>query len=136
MLLGVSLVAFAWGAPPERCPEVTAVELQAAATEAADWFARNQEADGTWLYQYDAEADEAIDDYNVVRHAGGIMGLYQAAGAAIPGALDTADRGFAWAEDHLVERDDWADAQPPGPHGHGCHRAARVRAGRAPCHHG
>ncbi len=107
-LLGVSLVAFAWGAPPERCPEVTAGELQAAAAQAADWFARNQEADGTWLYQYDAEADEAIDDYNVVRHAGGIMGLYQAAGAAIPGALETADRGFAWAEDHLVERDDWA----------------------------
>jgi len=107
-LLGVSLVAFTFGAPPERCPEVTARELQTAATEAADWFARNQEADGTWLYQYDAEADEAVDDYNVVRHAGGIMGLYQAAGAGVPGALETADRGFAWAEDRLVEQDDWA----------------------------
>ena len=107
-LLGVSLVAFGWGAPPERCPDVTSVELQVAASEAVDWFARNQEGDGTWLYQYDAGSDEVVDDYNVVRHAGAVMGLYQAAGAAIPGALETADRGFAWAEDHLVERDDWA----------------------------
>ena len=84
-LLGVSLVAFAWGAPPERCPEVTAVELQAAATEAADWFARNQEADGTWLYQYDAEADEAIDDYNVVRHAAGSWGCTRRRGRPSPG---------------------------------------------------
>jgi len=107
-LLGVGVLAFGLAAPPERCPDVTAAELQASATEAADWFARNQEADGTWLYQYDAEADEVVDDYNVVRHAGGIMGLYQAAAAGVPGALESADRGFEWAEDRLVERDGWA----------------------------
>ncbi|HEU0171713.1 MAG TPA: hypothetical protein VFR26_09695 [Acidimicrobiales bacterium] len=106
--LGVGVVAFGVVAPPERCPTVSAAELRAAATEAADWFARNQAPDGTWLYLYDADADVAPDDYNVVRHAGGIMGLYQAATAGIPGALETADRGLAWAEDRLVERDDWA----------------------------
>jgi small neutral amino acid transporter SnatA (MarC family) len=107
-LLGAGVVAFGVMAPPERCPKVTAGDLRAAATEAADWFARNQEADGTWLYLYDAEADRAADEYNVVRHAGGVMGLYQAAAAGVPGALATADRGLGWAQDHLIERDDWA----------------------------
>ena len=113
-LLGVGVVAFGVAAPPERCPTVSAAELRAAATEATDWFARNQEPDGTWLYLYDADADVAPDEYNVVRHAGGIMGLYQAAAAGIPGALEAADRGLAWAEDRLVERDDWAALSDQG----------------------
>jgi small neutral amino acid transporter SnatA (MarC family) len=107
-LLGAGAVAFGVMAPPERCPSVSAGDLRAAATEAVAWFVRNQEPDGTWLYLYDADADRAADDYNVVRHAGGVMGLYQAAGAGIPGALDSADRGLGWAQRHLIERDDWA----------------------------
>jgi small neutral amino acid transporter SnatA (MarC family) len=107
-LLGAVVLAFGVVAPPERCPAVTATELRAAATEAVDWFVRNQESDGTWLYLYDARTDSEPDEYNVVRHAGGVMGLYQAANAGVPDALDSADRGLAWAEDHLVERDDWA----------------------------
>ena len=35
--------------------------------------------DGTWLYEYDAESDRDLGSYNIVRHAGAIMGLYQAA---------------------------------------------------------
>jgi small neutral amino acid transporter SnatA (MarC family) len=107
-LLGVGVLAFGVAAPPERCPTVSPAGLRAAATEAVDWFARNQEPDGTWLYLYDADDDVAPDEYNVVRHAGGIMGLYQAAAAGIPGALEAADRGLAWAEDRLVEHDGWA----------------------------
>lgn len=107
-LLGAVAVAFGVMAPPERCPSVSAGDLRAAATDAVDWFVSNQEPDGTWLYLYDAHADRAADDYNVVRHAGGVMGLYQAAGAGIPGALDSADRGLGWARRHLIERDDWA----------------------------
>jgi small neutral amino acid transporter SnatA (MarC family) len=107
-LLGAGVVAFGVMAPPERCPAVTADDLRASATEAVDWFTRNQEQDGTWLYLYDADAGRAVDDYNVVRHAGGVMGLYQAAGAGIPGALDSADRGLGWARRHLIERDGWA----------------------------
>jgi small neutral amino acid transporter SnatA (MarC family) len=106
--LGAGVLAFGVMAPPERCPTVTAPELRASATEAVDWFVRNQKPDGTWLYHYDAQADHEFDDeYEVVRHAGAVMGLYQAAGAGIPGALDSADRGLAWAQDHLVERDGW-----------------------------
>ena len=51
-------------------------------------------ADGRWLYQYDAARQDAPDDYNLVRHAGAIMGLYQAATAGIDGALASADRGL------------------------------------------
>ena len=39
---------------------------------------------------------------NVVRHAGAVMGLYQAATAGIPGALESADRGVEWTRDHLA----------------------------------
>ena len=107
-LAGAGALAFGVMAPPERCPSATAGDLRAAATDAVGWFARNQEPDGTWLYLYDAESDHAAADYNVVRHAGGVMGLYQAAGAGVPGALDSADRGLGWAQDHLIERDGWA----------------------------
>jgi small neutral amino acid transporter SnatA (MarC family) len=108
VLLGVGLLAFGATAPPEHRPTVTSPQLRAAATKTVDWFARNQNADGTWLYLYDADTGTAAPDYNVVRHAGAVMGLYQAAAAEIPGALDSADAGLAWARDRLLERHDWA----------------------------
>ena len=43
--------------------------------------------DGTWLYLYDADDDSTRAEYNVVRHSGATMGLYQAAAAGLPGAL-------------------------------------------------
>ena len=66
-------------APPERCPTVTAEQLRSSSGAAVDWFVRNQEADGTWLYLYDADEDAIPPEYNAVRHAGVTMGLYQAA---------------------------------------------------------
>ncbi|HKA85401.1 MAG TPA: hypothetical protein VKD21_16130, partial [Acidimicrobiales bacterium] len=105
---GIAVAVFGVLSPPERCPAVDAAGLRAAATETVDWFARNQEGDGRWLYLYDADHDAAAADYNVVRHMGAGMGLYQAAAAGIPGALQVADRGTAWALHRLVERDDWA----------------------------
>jgi small neutral amino acid transporter SnatA (MarC family) len=108
VLGGVGVAVFGVLSPPEHCPAVDAAALRASAAEASDWFARNQESDGTWLYLYDAARDTAAADYNVVRHMGAGMGLYQAASAGIPGALEVADRGTAWALDRLVQRDDWA----------------------------
>jgi small neutral amino acid transporter SnatA (MarC family) len=106
----VLLVAFAFAvvAPPERCPSVSADELRRSAQATVDWFVRNQGTDGTWLYLYDADDDSTPSEYNEVRHAGVTMGLYQAAAAGLPGALDSADRGTEWALDRLLERDDWA----------------------------
>ena len=95
-------------APPERCPSVTVAELRGSAQSSVDWFVRNQDADGSWLYLYNAEEDSVDSEYNEVRHAGVTMGLYQAAAAGLPGALGSADRGTRWALDRLIERDDWA----------------------------
>jgi small neutral amino acid transporter SnatA (MarC family) len=94
--------------PPEHCPSVSADELRRSAQASVDWFVRNQNPDGTWLYEYDAEEDSVIAGYNEVRHAGVTMGLYQAAAAGFPGALRSADRGTDWALDELIERDGWA----------------------------
>ena len=86
---------------PERCFDVRAEDLRAAATETVGWFDRNQLADGRWLYRYDASTDTDLGDYNVVRHAGVTMSLYQAHAAGIDGALEIADRGAAYALDNL-----------------------------------
>ncbi|HET9738767.1 MAG TPA: MarC family protein [Solirubrobacteraceae bacterium] len=101
-------IAFTVVAPPERCPPVTAGELRRSAEATVDWFVRNQQADGTWLYLYDADDDAVASEYNEVRHAGVTMGLYQAAAAGLPEALDSADGGTEWALDQLVMRDRWA----------------------------
>ena len=102
------ILVFGVLSPPESCPTVSVADLRASATETVQWFTRNQKPDGTWLYLYDARTDEAAADYNMARHAGVSMGLYQAASAGIPGARQTADRGVEWALDRLIERDGWA----------------------------
>jgi small neutral amino acid transporter SnatA (MarC family) len=111
---GTAVAVFGVLSPPEHCPAVDAADLRASATETVDWFTRNQQPDGTWLYLYDADSDTAATDYNFVRHMGAGMGLYQAASAGIPGALESGDRGTGWALDRLVERDDWAAPQYQG----------------------
>ena len=108
--LGLALVAvgvFGVLAPPEHCPEPSVDDLHEASALTVDWFVRNQNRDGTWLYQYDAPTDTVIPDYNVVRHAGAIMGLYQAALAGYPGALESGDAGLAWLLDHTFDDHGW-----------------------------
>jgi small neutral amino acid transporter SnatA (MarC family) len=106
-LLGAGVLAFGVLAPPERCPQPTSASLDESAGAAVQWFARNQYADGTWLYEYDTDRDTDRGGYNLVRHAGAIMGLYQAAAERQPDALASADRGMVWVDEHLVEHDDW-----------------------------
>jgi small neutral amino acid transporter SnatA (MarC family) len=107
-------LAFVVVAPPERCPFVSAEELRDSAQATVDWFVRNQETDGSWLYLYNADDNSTPVEYNEVRHAGVTMGLYQAAAAGLPGALRSADRGTAWALDRLVRRDGWAALEGEG----------------------
>ncbi len=102
----VTVGVFGVLAPPESCPEVSVDDLHDASALTVDWFVENQNDDGTWLYQYEAEGDRVVPDYNIVRHAGVIMGLYQAALAGYPGALESADTGLEWLLDHtFVEGD-------------------------------
>jgi small neutral amino acid transporter SnatA (MarC family) len=108
VLLVICVLAFGAVAPPERCPTVTTTELIDSSQATVDWFVRNQDDDGSWLYLYNADEDSSAAEYNEVRHAGVTMGLYQAAAAGLPGALESADRGTEWALERLVEREDWA----------------------------
>jgi small neutral amino acid transporter SnatA (MarC family) len=107
-LVALLVLAFGVAAPPERCPSVTPAQLRASAQAAVDWFARNQDPDGSWLYLYDEDRNTATPEYNVVRHTGAAMGLYQAAAAGLPRGLGSADRGTRWALDRLIERDGWS----------------------------
>ena len=111
LTLGAVFVAVA---PPERCPSVNEDDLRRSAQASVDWFVRNQEGDGTWLYEYDAAGDSIVAGYNEVRHAGVTMGLYQAAAADLPRALRSADQGTEWALDELIEREDWSALEGPG----------------------
>jgi histidyl-tRNA synthetase len=108
VLVAISALAFTAVAPPERCPPVTTTELVDSSQATVDWFVRNQDEDGSWLYLYNADEDSSASEYNEVRHAGVTMGLYQAAAAGLPGALESADRGTEWALERLIERDGWA----------------------------
>src|SRR5688572_8022532 len=95
-LVAIGAAAFIAVAPPERCPSASATELRDSAQASVDWFVRNQDAEGSWLYLYDAEEDSSSAEYNEVRHAGVTMGLYQAAAGGLPDALGSADRGLEW----------------------------------------
>ncbi|HEY5663252.1 MAG TPA: hypothetical protein VIS05_04370 [Ilumatobacter sp.] len=106
--IGAGALAFGAAAPPERCPDIDVPAARQAAGAAVAWIVDNQQPDGRWLYEYDRGRDAMSDDYNIVRHAGVMTSLYQAAAAGHDGALDSADRGLAYALDHVVERDDWA----------------------------
>jgi hypothetical protein len=92
---------------PEGCPTVTVDQARAAATAAVGWFAANQLPDGRWIYRYDRETGTADDYVHTVREAAAPLGLYQAAGAGIDGALAVADKGAAFSLDHVYRHDDW-----------------------------
>ena len=113
VLVLIVVLVFGVLAPPERCPTVSPSELRRSAQAASDWLIRNQRTDGTWLYVYATDGDTRPEEYNIVRHAGVTMALYQAAAAGLPGALASADRGTEWALDNLLERDGWAAFASP-----------------------
>jgi hypothetical protein len=104
----VIVVAWQVFVPPEDCGEVTPASLRENARAAASWIVANQLPDGSYTYEYDRDASETAADYNIVRHAGVTMSLYQAAGELNePAFFAAADRGLAWMLDRLVERDGW-----------------------------
>lgn len=87
---------------PEVCPTITRTEARAAATDAADWIVDNQREDGQYLYDFDRDTGESSGDYNLVRHAGVTMSLYQLVGAGELQYLEQADLGLAWMLERLV----------------------------------
>ncbi len=96
-------------APAEACPVVNTDDVEAAADATVGWLARNQSADGDFVYRYDRVDDREVPDvYNLVRHAGVTSALEQAATRGSDEARRTADAAEGYALDHLVHEDDWA----------------------------
>jgi len=86
---------------PEVCPEITRTEARAGALDAAAWIVENQRDDGQYLYDYHRGRQESSADYNLVRHAGVTMSLYQLVRAGELQLLEPADRGLAWMLERL-----------------------------------
>lgn len=116
------LVAWAAGAgvlratviEAEVCPPLTAADARAAAVRSAEWMERAQYPDGTYLYEYDRDTDALSLEYNVVRHAGVTMSLYQFAAVGEPRFLPVADRGLGYMEANLLRGEGWAAFLDPG----------------------
>lgn len=100
-------------AAPQHCPAISAADALASARLAAGWIDANQYPDGSYVYEYDIEADLDLPGYNVVRHAGVTMSLYQFAAAGETAYLPAADSGLRWMERNLYRNDDWAALQDP-----------------------
>jgi len=103
--LATLLVVRVGAAPAETCPAVSTADVRAAAGRAVAWFGANQHADGSFAYQVD-ETGEELGGYNITRHAGVLMSLYQATTAGIEEALPVADRGLDWAGERIVRAGD------------------------------
>lgn len=93
---------------PERCERPALAAVDAAVSEAVAWFERNQQVSGRFTYDHDVRAGDDLPGYNLVRHAGVLVALYQAAGAGWEDALEIGDRGLDHALDSLVRREGWA----------------------------
>jgi small neutral amino acid transporter SnatA (MarC family) len=113
----VAVVAAVWaavllltrvaGAPAEHCPPASMAVLSNGIGEALGWFTRNQNADGSWLFRYDAATARDLGGYDVVHHAGAVSSLWQAAGSGFDSARVPAERGVAFANTHLHDEADW-----------------------------
>lgn len=103
---------------PEHCGDASPDALRRSAELAVRWLAGNQRGEGTYLYRYDRNADRDVGGYNVVRHAGVMMSLEQAATARIDGAAESADAALRWVLGHLYEGPDFVafhgDGEQPG----------------------
>jgi hypothetical protein len=101
-------------APPEACPPIDAPGAQQAAVAAGEWLVMNLAADGRFTYGFDRETGLDNPDYNIVRHAGATMSLYQLAGSGELQFLEPADRALAYLLERRVDRGDVTSIADPG----------------------
>lgn len=99
-VIGVAVLRVTFWAP-EVCPPLTSTGARATAVAAGDWIVANQEANGHYLYGWNRDDATTADDYNLVRHAGVTMSLYQLVRAGEIDYLGPADRGLQWMLDRL-----------------------------------
>ena len=89
-------------APAEHCPEVEVDDTTAAIRDAVGWFEANQRPNGQWAYLVSRDGED-LGGYNIVRHAGVMLSLYQAANAGVDGRRchRVAERGLDFVDDNL-----------------------------------
>lgn len=68
---------------PEVCSNTTSSARRTAIAEGVGWIARTQDADGRFLYRYDAATDEVVPGYVWIRHAGTMLALAQVVAAGL-----------------------------------------------------
>jgi hypothetical protein len=86
---------------PEVCPAISNAQARAAAVAAGQWIVTNQDPDGSYLYGWNRSTGEEDTGYNLVRHGGVTMSLYQLVRAGEPDFLQPADRGLGWMLERL-----------------------------------
>ena len=91
---------------PERCPPPGPAATDNAIEAAVAWLTANVEPDGRFLYRYQPEEDLVVPGYHIVRHAGALVALEQAATAGWPAAAEAAEAGWAFVERNLVDVQD------------------------------
>jgi hypothetical protein len=100
--------------PPESCGDVEPAAARDSALRAGAWLVRNQLPDGQYLYEWLEETDQPTTAYNIVRHAGVTMSLYQLAGqTGDKTAFAGAERATAWMLVRLIAHDDWVALAEP-----------------------
>ncbi len=100
---------------PEACPAFSADDARASAVAAVEWIAVNQGDDGRYLYLYNRETGATPDAYNLVRHAGTTMAVYQLVAAGETQYLEAGDRATEYMLARMVPTgEDAAGWSEPG----------------------
>lgn len=104
----VAVTIFVTVAHPETCgtQPATGADLWDAADGAVTWLASNQEQSGKFTYRYDRDRDVVEPGYNLARHAGVMLALYQADRVGVAGARQAADRALRWALGSTVDHNE------------------------------
>ena len=114
--------SFVEGPGPERAPQAivrgnvlppypaSAQDLRDASTRAGSYLGRMVDANGKFVYLYDAVRNSAVNDYNLLRHAGTLWSMFQIVRMnGDPAVRASAERGL----DHMVRLYAWRDPRHP-----------------------
>lgn len=93
---------------PQVCGPISEESARTSAIAGGEWIARSQFPDGSYVYEYNRDTGGFLEEYNVVRHAGVTMSLYQLVVAGERQFLEPADRGLDYMTSNLIRQDDWA----------------------------
>jgi len=88
---------------PETCEPLTPDAAHQTAVAAVEWIVDNQGPDGRYLYVYNRDTGATPATYNLVRHAGTTMAIYQLVNSGETEYLAAADRAVDYMLDRMVD---------------------------------